>query len=231
MSKIQSIVFDLYGTLFDVHTVSAKCDEFFPGKGREVSVMWRQKQLEYTWLRSLMDQYVTFEAATRNALQYTCKALGLSLNDQRADALCEAYLQLRPYPEVAKVLDNLRARGLGLAILSNGSPYTIDAVTRHAGLHDKFDHLISVDAVHIFKPHRSVYELAESAFKRGRESILFISSNAWDATGARHFGFPTCWVNRAGQPFEEMGQTPNLQIPDLGSLIGELEKSQLLSGE
>lgn len=229
MSKIQSVVFDLYGTLFDVHTVAAKCDELFPGRGREVSVMWRQKQLEYTWLRSLMNRYVTFEEATEDALKYTCRTLGLSLDGQKADVLCEAYLHLRPYPEVAKVLDALRARGLGTAILSNGSPYTIDAVTRHAGLHAKFDHLLSVDAVHVYKPHPSVYELAEAAFKLRRESILFVSSNAWDATGARHFGFPTCWVNRAGQPFEEMGQTPNIQVPDLGGLIEQLESSQLLS--
>lgn len=227
MSKIRSVVFDLYGTLFDVHTVAAKCDEFFPGRGREVSVMWRQKQLEYTWLRSLMDEYVTFEKATRDALQYTCKALGLSLDGQRSEALDEAYLRLNPYPEVAKVLDALRARGLGLAILSNGSSYTIDAVTRNAGLHGKFDHLLSVDAVRIFKPHRRVYELAEAAFKLERASILFVSSNAWDATGARHFGFPTCWVNRAGQPFEEMGQTPDVQIPDLSGLVEKLENSQL----
>jgi 2-haloacid dehalogenase len=219
MKGIKAIAFDLYGTLFDVHSVIEKCSEKFPERGPEISFMWRQKQLEYTWLRSLMGRYATFEAVTREALEFTCKSLQLHLDEQICDELCDAYLRLQPYPDVADTLSALRQRGLKLAILSNGSTRTIDAVTANSGLDGAFDHLLSVDAVRVFKPDQQVYRLAESAFGVGRESIMFVSSNAWDATGARYFGFPTCWINRSGKPFEEMGQRPDREAHDLSALI------------
>ncbi|SAL09825.1 haloacid dehalogenase [Caballeronia peredens] len=218
MNHIKAIAFDLYGTLFDVHSVIDRCEQRFPGRGREISTLWRQKQLEYTWLRSLMNRYVTFEQATEDGLRYTCRHLKLDLNEETKAALCDAYLKLRPFPEVPDTLSRLAARGLKLAVLSNGSPHSIASVVGHAGLRDSFDHLLSVDPVRIYKPHDRAYELAESAFGLSRAAILFVSSNAWDATGARYFGFPTAWINRAGNTFDEMGQRPDWELSGLDGL-------------
>jgi len=192
MNHIKAIAFDLYGTLFDVHSVAARCDEQLAGRGQEISNVWRQKQLEYTWLRSLMNRYVPFEQVTEEALRFTLRHLKLELDDRACRALSEAYLRLQPYPEVPDSLRALRDRGLKLAILSNGSPHSIDAVVGNAGLRHCFDHLLSVDPVRVYKPDNRAYELAEPAFGVGRREILFVSSNACDATGARYFGFPTC---------------------------------------
>jgi 2-haloacid dehalogenase len=219
MNHIKAIAFDLYGTLYDVHSVVARCDQQFPGRGREISTLWRQKQLEYTWLRSLMNRYVTFEQATEDALRFTCRHLGLDLDDKACKALSEAYLRLQPFPEVPGTLSELRRRGLKLAVLSNGSPHSIGAVVGNSGLRAEFDHLLSVDPVRVYKPDDRAYLLAEQAFHVSRSSILFVSSNAWDATGARYFGFPTCWINRSGGVFEEMGQTPDWQLRGLDGLL------------
>jgi 2-haloacid dehalogenase len=218
MNHIKAIAFDLYGTLYDVHSVGAGCDQQFPGRGREISTLWRQKQLEYTWLRSLMNRYVTFEQATEDALRYTCRHLRLDLDDEACKALCDAYLRLQPFPEVPETLRELRRRGLKLAVLSNGSPHSIGAVVGNSGLRAEFDYLLSVDPVRVYKPDDRAYLLAEQAFQLNRSSILFVSSNAWDATGARYFGFPTGWINRSGGVFEEMGQTPDWQLRGLDGL-------------
>jgi 2-haloacid dehalogenase len=217
MARIEAVVFDLYGTLFDVHSVVGRCEAFFPSRGREISVMWRQKQLEYTWLRSLMGQYIPFEDATADALRYTCRQLGLSLNEEQTRELCGEYLRIRPFPEVPAVLRTLNEQGLPLAILTNGSVHSMTSVVEQAGLRGEFAHLISVETVRMFKPHTQVYELSERAFGLPRSALLFVSSNAWDASGARHFGHPVCWVNRAGNGFEELGQRPDHTI---GSLEG-----------
>jgi 2-haloacid dehalogenase len=214
-TPIQAIVFDLYGTLFDVHSVVAQCEAFFPGRGRELSALWRQKQLEYTWLRSLMGRYVGFEDATADALVFACSQLQLCLDEERRPLLCQAYLQLSPFPEVPATLRRLNALALPLAILSNGSRDSIGAVVGHAGLRDAFAHLISVEEVGIFKPHPAVYMLAEKRLGLERSSILFVSSNAWDATGARYFGYRVCWVDRQGGSFDEMGQRPDHIVKDL----------------
>ncbi|CAN7779829.1 haloacid dehalogenase type II [Paraburkholderia sp. SIMBA_054] len=209
MNHIKAIAFDLYGTLFDVHSVAVQCDEQFPGRGQEISNVWRQKQLEYTWLRSLMNRYIPFEHVTEETLRFTIRHLGLELDERACRSLSDAYLRLQAYPEVPDALRALRDRGLKLAILSNGSPHSIDAVVTNAGLRNSFDHLLSVDPVRVYKPDNRAYELAEQTFGVGRREILFVSSNAWDATGARYFGFPTCWINRGGKTFEEMGQRPD----------------------
>jgi len=223
MNHIKAIAFDLYGTLVDVHSVADQCDEVYPGRGREISMIWRQKQLEYTWLRSLMDRYVTFEQATEDALRYTTRHLKLDLDDQTSATLCKAYLKLRPFPEVSHALARFRQHGLKLAVLSNGSPHSIASVVGNAGLRDHFDDLLSVDPVRIYKPHDRVYALAETAFGITRGSILFVSSNGWDVTGARYFGFPTAWINRGGYTFEEMGQKPDWTLRGLDELLPVLD--------
>jgi 2-haloacid dehalogenase len=225
MKTIRALVFDLYGTLYDVHSVSGACEAMFPQRGMELSLLWRQKQLEYTWLRSLMGAYIAFEEATEDALDYCCQRLGLDLDACRRTALCDAYLRLAPFPEVPATLRELNARGLPLAILSNGSRRSIDAVVRTSGLAGEFAHLLSVDAVRVFKPDPRVYELAEQVLQLDRSSVLFVSSNAWDATGAGYFGYLTCWVNRGGLPFESMGQRPSHIVGSLAELPHVLDEA------
>lgn len=226
MNDIQGIVFDLYGTLYDVHSVAALCDAHYPARGLEVSLLWRQKQLEYTWLRSLMGRYENFEQATEDALNFTCRHLGLELDDPRRAALCDAYLRLSPFPEVRSALRELNARGLTLAILSNGSVRSIASVVRNSGLHDEFEHLLSVDEVAIFKPHMSVYELAERKMGLPSSAILFVSSNSWDATGASYYGYRTCWVNRGGGTFDELGRQPDHTVAGVDAIAALLTTAQ-----
>lgn len=223
MSDTEAIVFDLYGTLYDVHSVVQQCNASYPGQGMQISDMWRQKQLEYTWLRSLMGQYVSFEQATHDALVYTCNHLKLKLDQATCAALCDAYLNLSPYPEVPATLQQLNNLGLPLAILSNGSVFSIDNVVKNSGLQTHFTNLLSVEPVGVFKPHPQVYMLACEALGLSPHQILFVSSNAWDATGARHFGFKVCWVNRRNNTFEELGATPHVTVnglDELPTLIG-----------
>lgn len=218
MKAIKGIVFDLYGTLYDVHSVVGLCTEHYPDRGLEISVLWRQKQLEYTWLRSLMGQYLSFEQATEDALVFTCRQLKLPLDTAVQSELCEAYLNLAPHPETPAALAALQAMGLPLAILSNGSERSIKHVVNNSGLHHHFAELISVDSVKVFKPHTHVYELAEKKLGLSRSEILFVSSNAWDAAGAGHFGYTVCWVNRGGNAFEELGTRPDVMMSSLDAL-------------
>lgn len=223
MNTPKALVFDLYGTLYNVHSVAAGCEAQYPQRGNEISALWRQKQLEYTWLRSLMGEYRNFELATRDALVYTCKYLRLALDEATCDALCQEYLRIQPFPEVPEALIRLNVLGLPLAILSNGSTHSIRTVVQHSGLEHAFAHLISVDAVEIFKPHPRVYELAERRLGLQRAEILFVSSNSWDAAGARHYGYPACWVNRAGNCFDELGQQPDHIVTGIDALAALLE--------
>lgn len=218
MKAIKGVVFDLYGTLFDVHSVAGRCSDLYPGRGLEISVLWRQKQLEYTWLRSLMGQYLSFEAATEDALVYTCNHLGLQLQAPDRAALCEAYLKLNPYPDTPPALSMLQALDLPLAILSNGSVRSIHSVVHHAGLQDRFAHLIIVDNVEVFKPHGKVYALPEKTMGLARDNMLFVSSNAWDASGAKHFGYQVAWINRVGNTYDELGARPDVQVESLETL-------------
>jgi 2-haloacid dehalogenase len=218
MKNIQAVVFDLYGTLYNVHSIVARCDEFYPGRGAAISTLWRQKQLEYTWLRSLMGQFKDFEHATADALVFTCAQLGLPLDPERKAKLLAEYLILAPFPEVPAALARLQALGLPLAILSNGSRHSIHSVVEHSGLSKAFDHLISVDAVQVFKPHPTVYQLAVDRMGLSAQQILFVSCNAWDAAGARHFGYPVCWIDRGVGPFDELGQQPDFVVRNLAQL-------------
>ncbi|OZI61871.1 haloacid dehalogenase type II [Bordetella genomosp. 11] len=224
MKPVKAVVFDLYGTLYDVHSVARQCSGFYPGRGLEISAMWRQKQLEYTWLRTLMGQYLSFEAATEDALVFTCRQLKLALDDKTRATLCDAYLHLQPHPEVPAALSALQRCGLPLAILSNGSVHSIDSVVGNSGLRHHFAELISVDSVRLFKPHTKVYELAETRLGLHRSDILFVSSNAWDAAGARHFGFPVCWINRAGNSFDELGVQPDMTATSMDALPGLVDR-------
>ena len=222
MKNIKALVFDLYGTLFDVHSVAALCDRIYPGQGAAISATWRQKQLEYTWLRSLMGKYADFEKATLDALHFTCKQLVLPIDDATSLLLCSEYLRIKPYAEVPSALQQLRSQGLPLAILSNGSRHSIHSVVTTAGLANEFEHLISVDEVQIFKPHPSVYKLAQEKMGLRKDEILFVSCNAWDAIGAGYFGYPVCWINRGDKIFDELGRTPDFIARDMADLAEQV---------
>lgn len=218
MKNIQGVVFDLYGTLYDVHSVIRVCDEIYPGHGEAISGLWRQKQLKYTWLRSLMGRYVNFEKVTEDALRFTCAHLGLPLDDKTHQRVSDAYLRLSPYPDTPAALRRLKAAGIPLGIISNGSRQSIEQVVTNSEMKWAFDELISVEELQVFKPDSRVYSLAEKRMGCPRENILFISSNAWDASAASHFGFPVCWINRQNGVFDELDSQPTHTVGDLGAM-------------
>ncbi len=213
-----ALVFDAYGTLFDVHSVVALCDELWPGKGAQLSQLWRTKQLEYTWLRSLMGRYEDFSHVTESALRYACAGLKLPLDDARCAQLLKGYLHLATFPEVTEALGRLR--GIRLAILSNGSPAMLEPVVFNAGLHGLITDVLSVDEAKIFKPDPRVYRIAVDRLGVPAKAIGFVSSNCWDAIGAKAFGFRTFWVNRAGAPVDELGVRPDHELASLADLPG-----------
>jgi 2-haloacid dehalogenase len=210
----RALVFDAYGTLFDVHAVAQRCDSFWPGKGAALSLAWRAKQLEYTWQRSLMRRYRPFSEVTREALAYACEALGLQLAATQTEALMSEYLTLATYPDVSSALQKVKDRKL--AILSNGSPDMLEPLVKHSGL--KFDAVLSVDELQIFKPAPQVYQLAATRLKLAKEQIGFVSSNCWDALGAKSFGFGVYWINRAAAPVDRLGFRPDAILKTLGDL-------------
>lgn len=215
MDSIDAVAFDLYGTLLEVASVGRAAAEVTEDPAALVD-LWRQKQLEYTWLRSLMGRYQDFWATTGDALDYSLDRLGIEVDDTTRARLMAAWLDVRVYPEVPGALSALAPRRL--AVLSNGNPDMLEAGLAAAALRDRFEHVLSVDEVAIFKPHPSVYALALKAFDLPAERILFVSSNPWDASGARTFGLPVAWVNRAGVPFERLGVAPDLVVADLSEL-------------
>jgi 2-haloacid dehalogenase len=204
-------VFDAYGTLYDVHSIAQACESCWKGRGAELSKVWRAKQLEYTWLRSLMGRYEPFSKVTRDALEWSCASLGLSTGRTELDDLMAAYLRLSTYPDVARTLARLEGRK---AILSNGSPDMLDPLVKNSGL--AFDAVLSVDAVRVFKPAPAVYRLAEE--RLGTRDIAFVSSNCWDALGARSFGFEVYWINRTGAPLDRLGFEPARVLQTLSDL-------------
>jgi len=219
--RIKALVFDAYGTLFDVHSVISTCNQNFPDQGAALSQRWRAKQLEYTWLRSLMGRYEDFWQVTESALVFACKSLNLSCPPGTRAQLMEAYLRLDLYTEVRKALKALS--NYPLAILSNGSPRMLHAVVKSAGLEGVFSHVISVDEVKIYKPSPRVYQLASQKMSVSETSIGFVSSNSWDVIGAKAFGFWTCWVNRSAAPGDELGVTPDVTVKTLADLVDVLK--------
>lgn len=191
---VKAVVFDAYGTLYDVQSVAAVTEEAFPGYGEIVTQIWRIKQLEYTWLRSLMRRYEDFSVVTRDSLAYTLKSLGLTYDDDAFKRIVEKYLHLDLYPDAMATLEALN--GKKLAILSNGSPDMLNALVKNSGLDRVLDATISVDATKIFKPSPDAYTLIESTLGIPPAEVLFISSNPWDACGAKAFGLNVAWIER-----------------------------------
>lgn len=208
----EAFVFDAYGTLYDVHSVAARCESYWPGKGASVSQLWRAKQLEYTWQRSLMRRYEPFSSVTRAALSYACAALRLQLEGAQVDALMEEYTRLALYPEARAALSRLKGKK---AILSNGSPDMLLPLVENSAL--PFDAVMSVDEVKVFKPAPEVYELAVRRLRT--ESVAFISANCWDALGAKSYGFTVYWINRTRAPIDRLGFEPDAVLTSLDEVL------------
>lgn len=194
-SEIRACVFDAYGTLFDVHSAVRQGGESLGNKAAAVSELWRQKQLEYTWLRSLMGAHADFWQVTAEGLDFALSANGVS-DHALHDKLMNLYLSLDAYPEVGDTLSALKQGGLKTAILSNGSPRMLDAAVNSAGLSGLLDDSLSIEDVGIYKPDARVYQLAVDRLGVDKRQVCFLSSNCWDAKGAAHFGFTVVWINR-----------------------------------
>lgn len=214
---IKACVFDAYGTLFDVHSAVGKYRNTLKDAADSVSLLWRTKQLEYTWLRSLMGEHADFWKVTQDALDYAFDKH--SLNDPvLRQELMDAYLNLDCYPEVPEVLATLKKRGYLIAILSNGTPKMLESAVINSKIDELIDHIYSVEQVGIFKPDPRVYSIAVDGLGVKPEEIIFQSSNAWDAAGAAYFGFRVAWVNRFGQSHERLPGTPDIEIQSLTDL-------------
>ncbi len=216
-SEIRACVFDAYGTLFDVHSAVDRNRERLGRTADSFSALWRQKQLEYTWLRSLMDRHADFGEVTADSLDYALSVFDMQDQALRADLLA-SYQELDCYPEVEGVLRELKSRGLLIAILSNGSPAMLDAATRARGIRDLFDAVLSVEEVEVYKPHPAVYQLSVEELDVPPGAIAFQSSNAWDIAGAASFGYRTVWVNRFGQQPERLPARADAVLTDLAGL-------------
>ena len=224
--SIRVVVFDAYGTLFDVYSIGALAEKFYPGQGAALSVLWRDKQIEYTRLISLSDpnpegsrHYQSFWDITRASLHYALARLGLKHTADHEDALMAQYAELKAFPENLGVLQSLRQRGVATAILSNGSPEMLQSAVRSAGMSEVLDAVLSVDRVRQFKTTPTSYQIVTEHFGFAPADVLFVSSNAWDALGATWFGFTTLWVNRQGLPPEAIGPAPHHTGRDLTDVL------------
>ena len=215
---VEAWVFDAYGTMFDVASVITVCQELYQGTGQRLSQLWRAKQLEYTWLLSLMKRYEDFWQVTEKALSFACQELGVRCGPSERTLLMDAYLRLEPYTDVAPAL-----RGLShypLAILSNGSPAMLEAIVENAGLTSFFHHIMSVEEAGVYKPSPRAYRLASQNLELRESAIGFVSANSWDVIGAKSFGFWACWLNRSGATLDELGFRPDATVTSLTDLVG-----------
>lgn len=224
---IRLVVFDAYGTLFDVYSISSLAESLFPGQGQALSVLWRDKQIEYSRLISLSDpmsplgsrHYQSFWDLTRLGLQYACQRLELELTPAKQKLLMDQYAQLTPFPENLAVLEALQSLQIPAAILSNGSPDMLQAAVSSAGMVHVIDKVLSVDEVRQFKTSPQSYGLVADHYKVDIREVLFVSSNSWDALGATWFGFKSFWVNRQGMPFETLGPRPTYSGRSLRDIL------------
>jgi len=215
---IKAIAFDGF-VIFDPRSVEKRVEEHLPGKGAEFASLWRTRQFEYCWLRTAGDQYADFWRLTDDALRYTAKTLKISLTGAQHDALMDAYRNLTPWPDVREGLVELRRRGIRLAFLSNLTAAMLDANLRAGGLGEFFEPHLTTDRVQAYKPSPRAYQMGPDVFRLKKNEIAFAAFGAWDAAGAKWFGYPTVWVNRAGVPQEELDAQPDAIAKDFGGLI------------
>ena len=227
MNKFKLVVFDAYGTLFDVYSIGKVLEDIYPNQGAQIATIWRDKQIEYTRLISQADPcssggsqyYESFWEITRASLLYATKRLNLTLTEALSKRILDQYWHLEAFPENLSVLKELKASGAQLAILSNGSNEMLNAAVESAGMAGVFDEVISVSEIKQFKVVPKSYALVEKYFPIPKSEILFVSSNGWDVMGAAWYGFNTFWVNRQSLPFEEIGPRPSGMVKSLADLI------------
>jgi 2-haloacid dehalogenase len=218
---IRACVFDAYGTLFDFASAAASCADVLGDRAARLTALWRDKQLQYAWLRSLQGRHADFWQVTGDALDFAMEALGLD-DPALREQLMGLYLKLAPFPDAADTLRRLRGAGMAMAILSNGSPAMLAPVVEAAGFTSLFDAVLSVEAAGIYKPHPSVYRLAVDRLGIAAGEIAFLSSNGWDAHAASAFGLRAIWCNRYNQPRERLPGAPEREIRALAELPGLL---------
>ena len=219
--KIGAVVFDAYGTLFDVHSVVLRGGEGLAGNVEALSRLWRQKQLESTWLRTLMERYEDFWDVTEAALRSAVRQLSIEVTEPQFKRLMQAYLVPATFADAVLALEALK--NVPLAILSNGSPKMLDSAVRNSGLESYFAEIISVDRVKRYKPSPRVYALGPETLHVPVEEILFVSSNLWDATGAKAFGYQVCWCNRAEEQMDCWGFDPDFMVSRLDQIAERLQ--------
>jgi 2-haloacid dehalogenase len=217
LQGVQACVFDAYGTLFDFAAAARKCRDVLGDDIDKLTALWRDKQLQYTWLRAAQSRHADFWQVTGDALDFSLETMGIETSGLR-DRLMKLYLTLDPFPEVSDVLGTLKAAGLRTAILSNGSPAMLDAAVKAAKLTPLLDAVLSVEDVAVYKPHPKVYQLAVDRLGIPASAISFQSSNAWDAYAASAFGMQVVWCNRYGQRRERLPGSPDREIRSLAEL-------------
>ena len=209
----RAVLFDAYGTLFDVYSVGLLAEQLFPGHGERLAQLWRDKQIEYTRLCSMSHRYRPFSELTRAALRYSCVRLGLTLTAASEHQLMDEYLHLAPFAENAGVLRALRERGVRAGVLTNGDPSLLQPLLAHVAFDAWLDPVLSAHAVQRFKTDGAVYALGPRALQLPAREILFVSSNGWDAIGATWYGYTTLWINRAGAPLDALDTSPRASAP------------------
>ena len=221
MNKLKAIVFDAYGTLFNIASIDHLLEKHFGEHASAVAAVWRRKQLEYTWLRTMMNRYKNFYELTKDALVYACAQTGVKCSAVVAEELMDHYYELSIYAEVAEALGQLKEK-YKLAILSNANPELLEKAVAHNQIQDRFDAIFSVDPLRQFKPIPSVYQLPVSHWEVSKDEILFVSSNTWDVAGAKSFGLSVAWIMRNNSLEENLGFSADLKVKDVQDLAHQL---------
>lgn len=214
---IKMIAFDVYGTLFDVHSVNHTIEKLYGEKGKELSESWRTKQLDYAFLRQIMGRYEDFWTLTKDALHYAAESLAIEVSEQEEKELLQAYLNLQVYKEVPEALNKLS--DYQRVVYSNGNEEMLHPLLKNAGIWELLDGAESVDPIKQFKPAPAAYQYLMEKYDLKREEVLFLSSNPWDIAGAKSFGFQTMWVNRTAKAFDHLGVEPDKIVTDLNGLL------------
>lgn len=217
-AAIRAIAFDAF-PIFDPRPIAAACERMFPERGAALTAAWRARQFDYQWLRATGNRYADFWRCTEDALAVACESVGLAASAAQRDELMQEWLRLDAWPDVPEALRELRARGLTLALLSNATPRILDAGLRRAGIEASFSHVISTDRQRTFKPHPDAYRLGTRTLRLRREEILFVAFAGWDVAGAKWFGYPTFWNNRANAPAERLDVTADGSGATLKDLV------------
>ena len=215
----RAVLLDVYGTLFDVYSVTSRAEALFPNSGERLALLWRDKQIEYTRLVTMSRRYRPFSELTRRALQFACARLQLPLSDAACDALSGEYQRLRPFAENESVLRELKSRGVRAGVLSNGDPAMLDPLLSQSGFAALLDPVLSAHSVQRFKTDDAVYALGPAALQLPARDILFVSSNGWDAIGATWYGYTTLWINRSGAPLDPLDTQPTRTGSSLRALL------------